>query len=180
MRFVYALCLVFLLAACAAKPVAPRNGLYQGSRENSSCAPLSIDDRLRILSLADPSNYKKTRYHRGPRYGARNIETETDCSSFVHEIYNRAGLEFVYRSTRDIRRADEFEEIEESQAKPGDLMVFSGHVGIIAEDGKIISATKVHRRKKQKSAITKMAKENFSRRRYVLRYRCGPNSMAGR
>jgi cell wall-associated NlpC family hydrolase len=131
---------------------------------------MSKSDRLRLLELADPANFPRTRYREGPRYG---IEKETDCSHFVHEIYRRAGLRFGFQTTKNLKRAPEFELLPESAAKPGDLMLFRGHVGIVDEDGKIISATR--NRRHRKSSITRMSRSAFRPyrgARPVLRYRC--------
>jgi hypothetical protein len=141
-----------------------------GSEEGGQCRTVSKNDRLRLLELADPENFPRTRYREGPRYG---IEKETDCSHFVHEIYKRAGLKFGFQTTKNLKHAPEFELLPESAAKPGDLMLFRGHVGIVDEDGKIISATR--NRRHRKSSITRMDRSVFRRyrgARPVLRYRC--------
>lgn len=148
--------------------------------EFTGCSPLTHKDRERLLSVADPSNYPKTRYRMGPR--ARNlIERETDCSHFVHEVYRRAGLPFSFRSSRQLKNAPEFELVPEAHALPGDLMLFRGHVGIVDEDGQIISATRT-RKRDPASSIKKMDRSNFPGfrgKRYVLRYRCRPKAVSG-
>lgn len=165
-------CLVLLfLVGCAASTPMPETRI---TKPSSSCRPLSLKERLKILSLAAPKNFPKAKYRMGPRHPA-SIEKETDCSRFVHEIYRRAGLKYSFRSTADLSRAPEFDVLDEDEAKPGDLMLFRGHVGLIDRDGKIISATKV--RSKKQSTITKMDRDNFKGfrgRRFVLRYRCQP------
>jgi hypothetical protein len=143
--------------------------------ESSSCRPLSREDRLRLLRIASPENFPATRYRKGPR---RSIERETDCSHFVHEIYRRAGFPFSFRTTRSLGAAPEFQLIPEEEAAPGDLMLFRGHVGILDEDGKIISATRT-RGRKAKSSITRLNRTAFRPVRsgkFVLRYRCRPDS----
>lgn len=139
---------------------------------DGTCRPLSKDDRLRLLDLADPENFPRTRYRHGPR---KPVEKETDCSHFVHEIYRRAGFSFGFRSSRELKNAPEFELAPESEARPGDLMLFRGHVGIVDTDGKIISATKT--RGRGKSSITRLDRDAFRPIRSalpVLRYRCRP------
>jgi hypothetical protein len=136
------------------------------------CTSLATADRRRLLEIADPANYPNTRYRHGPR---RALEKETDCSHFVHEVYRRAGLTFSFRSSRGLKEAPEFELLPESEAKPGDLMLFRGHVGIVDEEGKIISATKT--KGKAKSSITRLNRDAFRPIRGalpVLRYRCRP------
>jgi hypothetical protein len=62
-------------------------------------------------------------------------------------------------------------------------MLFRGHVGIVAEDGKIISALRT-RHRRRKSSIEALDRKNFrafrGKKRYVLRYRCLPATVAHR
>ncbi len=137
-----------------------------------SCRPLTSADRARLLVAADPGNFPRTRYRQGPR---APVERETDCSHFVHEIYRRAGLPYDFRSSRNLHTAPEFEVLPEEEARPGDVMVFRGHVGIVDENGQIISATRT-RKRSLASSITRQDRKNFHKprggERYVLRYRC--------
>ena len=135
-----------------------------------SCSGLTKQKRYEILDLADPDNFPRTRYRKGPR-NRRKIERETDCSSFVHEIYRRAGLPYRFRTTKELKAAPEFMTVPPSKAKPGDIVLFRGHVGILAKSGKIISSTKI-RSKRQPSSITEYPDNSFGRVKAVLRYRC--------
>lgn len=179
-RLLLTLLTLSFLAACAgsSRPVYREN---MRARESASCKPLTVRDRLKILALANPKRFVGARYKLGPRNPA-NIEKATDCSHFVHQIYRRAGLPFGYRPTRGMSDLPEFDVLPEEEAKPGDLMLFRGHVGIVDRGGKIISATKI-RSRRQKSTITRMDRENFKDfrgERYVLRYRCKPAEPASR
>lgn len=141
------------------------------STSSRVCRPIGAADRARVLRMADPENFPSTRYRRG---GTSKIEKATDCSHFVHEIYRRAGLPYEFRATSALRDAREFEVLPESKAQPGDLMLFRGHVGIVDNNGRIISAVGT-RHRGRKSSITAMDRSNFQSvrgRRYVLRYRC--------
>lgn len=185
------LLLALTLASCARLPSSPegKRGLFDLSEVNGtqtrahagldpSCRPLSAALREEILSLADPTHFVGVKY----RKGARNLASATDCSHFVHEIYQRAGLPYGFRTSRELRDAPEFELLPESEALPGDLMLFRGHVGIVDRDGLIISATRV-RSRAQKSTITRYSRTNFPGfrgRRYVLRYRCEPQRESGK
>lgn len=175
------LCLLALLfTACAHGPRTgePRTRVG-GMRSSGSCQPLTSEERERILSAANPSNFPRTRYRRGPS-SLSSIERETDCSRFVHEIYRRAGLPYAFRATKDLGDAQEFDILPEAEAQPGDLMLFRGHVGIVDEDGQIISAVST-RHRKRRSSIAKMDRSNFHSfrgRYYVLRYRCAPTEAA--
>jgi hypothetical protein len=152
-------------------------------RQGRTCRPLTNEERDRVLALADPSNFPSTRYRKGPNW-SRGIEKETDCSHFVYEIYKRAGLPFGFKPTAELGNAREFDILPEDEAQPGDLMLFRGHVGIVDEKGKIISALKTRRRKRKSSiaAIDRRYFKSIHGQRYVLRYRCPPpeDSSTGR
>lgn len=63
---------------------------------------------------------------------------EVDCSHFVQAVYEEAGLKFPYTETRSYKTnlvGKFFLAITENEAKPGDLILFSGHVGIFDPDG---------------------------------------------
>ena len=104
------------------------------------CHELGNSDRQKILELADPKNFVHARYQSPPQAGAKP-EGETDCSNFVNEIYRRAGLEYPYADTSLISCLKVFREIPADQFKSGDLILYSGHVGIIDSAGDLISAT---------------------------------------
>lgn len=150
------------------------DGSHASDREPASgCRPLSMKDRLDLLKIADPENFPSTRYRRAPK---RAVEKETDCSHFVHEIYRRAGLRYNFKASDELKYAPEFELLPEEEAMPGDLMLFRGHVGLVDHDGRIISATYTHKRKR-KSSITRLRRTAFKPLRgriSVLRYRCRP------
>lgn len=171
----WAAVVVLALSSCAHyKPIHPKDA-FDLPVTARGCEPLSGDDRLALLQIADPQNYPSTRYRRGPS-SARSIEQETDCSHFVHEIYQRAGLSYNFRPTDAMAEATEFEKVPDEEARPGDILLLRGHMGILDEEGKLISATRT-RHRKTKTSITRYDLKNFRRlrgRRYVLRYRCRP------
>ena len=168
-----------LLCSCASVGTKKR-GLFDASAptpsfssDQSYCPSMNEQARLDLLALADPANFPKTKYRLG---SWKPVEKETDCSRFVYEIYKRAGFPFGFRTSRELKNAPEFVSLPESEAMPGDLMVFRGHVGIVAQDGRIISATRT--RGRRKSAITRIERDNFRPSRGgepVLRYRCAEN-----
>src|SRR5437762_1044695 len=76
--------------------------------------PLTPDDGLSVIAAALDS--------RPPR--------KTDCSHLVHAIYERAGFSYPYASSSDLYDGtDDFQRVTHPQ--PGDLIVWSGHVGIV-------------------------------------------------
>ncbi|RYZ95558.1 MAG: peptidoglycan endopeptidase, partial [Proteobacteria bacterium] len=193
------LCIVLLVSACATShPTQTRRGLFTydenaapeinehassrgasfASGGNRSCRPLSMRDRLDLLNLASPANFPATKYRRGAQGSA--VDKATDCSHFVHEIYRRAGLGYGFKDTSQLKDAPEFELLPEEEAMPGDMMLFRGHVGLVDHDGRIISATYTHGRKRRgRSSITRLRRTAFKPLRgriSVLRYRCRPPS----
>jgi len=60
----------------------------------------------------------------------RRSDFSSDCSHFVHALYERAGFPFEYASSADLYRGtDEFRQVATPQ--PGDLAVWRGHAGIV-------------------------------------------------
>jgi cell wall-associated NlpC family hydrolase len=87
-----------------------------GHRGRSANRTLSPDDGLGVISAAlDP----KVRRYAGH-----------DCSHLVHAIYERAGFPYAYASSDDLYAGvQRFQRVWHPQ--PGDLIVWSGHVGIV-------------------------------------------------
>ena len=105
-----------------------------------SCREMTSIDRQKILSAADPSNFTKTRYQSPPESGSK-IEDQTDCSHFVNIMMKKNGFDFTYAPTQSFECLTVFKVVQDSDALPGDLILYSGHVGILNSEGKVISAT---------------------------------------
>ena len=59
-------------------------------------------------------------------------ESETDCSHFVHDVYERAGFPYGYVPSLDLYiGSTNFTRVHKPQ--PGDLIVWRGHVGIVID-----------------------------------------------
>jgi cell wall-associated NlpC family hydrolase len=66
-----------------------------------------------------------------------------DCSHLVHAIYKEAGLGYPYADTHSFPPSGYFVKLPQGvQAQDGDVVLFSGHMGIFVggHDGEIISA----------------------------------------
>lgn len=70
-------------------------------------------------------------------YGGQSLTRGTDCSGFVRSVYKNFGI-YLPRtsySMRSVGRAVSYSEI-----LPGDIVCYSGHVGIYAGNGQIVNA----------------------------------------
>jgi len=64
--------------------------------------------------------------------GQQIHETEMDCSHFVQYLYEQAGLYYGYAPSRTLYDGMEgFKRV--AHPKPGDLIVWRGHVGIVVD-----------------------------------------------
>ncbi len=114
------LSLVAMPAALAQQKPGRSNGSYPTSRQDSGlqhkARPLTLDEGLAILNAALDS-----RHHAAFR---------SDCSHFVHGLYERAGFPYAYAPSSDLYAGiDEFRRVTNPQ--PGDLAVWRGHAGIV-------------------------------------------------
>ena len=94
------------------------NRSYRATREApaSPAKPLTLDEGLAILNAALDS-----RHHAG---------FNSDCSHFVHGLYENAGFPYAYAPSSDLYAGiDEFRRVANPQ--PGDLAVWPGHTGIV-------------------------------------------------
>ena len=151
--WIVAVLVALLLSACSSAP----SRRTRTQPQEPQCPPITKTDRMEILRLANPNNFPKARYKL--RWNDRKpIEQETDCSKFVHEIYRRAGLPFPRATTKALADLNQFVVVPASRAKPGDLVVFPKHVGILAPDGDVISATQGGPRRKLATKSNPMGK----------------------
>ena len=116
-------CLMAIPAALAEEKQGRSNGAQRVTRESRDLPhkaigprPLTRDEGLAILGAALDS-----RHHAG---------LPSDCSHFVHGLYERAGFPYGYASSSDLYAGiDEFRRVASPQ--PGDLAVWRGHAGIV-------------------------------------------------
>ncbi|HEY2363894.1 MAG TPA: NlpC/P60 family protein [Candidatus Angelobacter sp.] len=64
--------------------------------------------------------------------GQQIHETELDCSHFVQYLYEQAGLYYGYAPSKTLYEGmDGFKRV--AHPKPGDLIVWRGHVGVVVD-----------------------------------------------
>lgn len=71
-------------------------------------------------------------------YGGTSLTNGADCSGFVYRVYKDFGYT-VPRTSYEQRSAGTG--VNYSDAQPGDLICYSGHIGIYIGDGKIVHAS---------------------------------------
>jgi len=116
-------CPVAIPAARAQQSQQPSNSAYGATRETSTIRhntteprQLTPDEGLAVLGAALDSRHHKA--------------FSSDCSHFVHGLYQRAGFPYTYASSYDLYSGiEDFRRVTNPQ--PGDLAVWPGHAGIV-------------------------------------------------
>lgn len=71
-------------------------------------------------------------------YGGTSLTSGADCSGFVYRVYKDFGYNLPRTS---YQQANAGTGVSYSDAQPGDLICYSGHIGIYIGDGKIVHAS---------------------------------------
>lgn len=71
-------------------------------------------------------------------YGGNSLTNGIDCSAFVQQVYAHFGISLprTSYSQRSVGRG-----VSASEIRPGDIVCYSGHVGIYAGNGQIVHAS---------------------------------------
>lgn len=72
-------------------------------------------------------------------YGGTSLTNGADCSGFVMSVYKNFGVSLPHSSAADRSVGASVNGLENAQ--PGDLICYSGHVGIYAGNGQIVHAS---------------------------------------
>lgn len=73
------------------------------------------------------------------RYGGSSLTNGADCSGFVKAVYANFGVALPHSSSADRKVGAAVDGL--ANAQPGDIVCYSGHVGIYIGDGKIVHAS---------------------------------------
>lgn len=71
-------------------------------------------------------------------WGGTSLTNGADCSGFVQSVYKHFGITLP-RTSAEQRSAGV--EVAFSDAEPGDLICYAGHIGIYIGDGQIVHAS---------------------------------------
>ncbi|MBR2189322.1 MAG: C40 family peptidase [Eubacterium sp.] len=71
-------------------------------------------------------------------YGGNSLTDGVDCSGFVNQVYSHFGYD-VARQSSELRSSGT--EVSYADAQPGDIVCYSGHVGLYMGDGQIVHAS---------------------------------------
>lgn len=72
-------------------------------------------------------------------YGGSSLTNGTDCSGFVMSVYANFGVSLPHSSAADRSQGYGVDGLENAQ--PGDIICYSGHVGIYVGDNQIVHAS---------------------------------------
>jgi hypothetical protein len=143
----------------------------------TKCVELSEEMREAIIEASTPDNFPNTRYRKSYSLG-KSIEQETDCSRFVFHIFQRAGLYYPMATTKNFNCLSVFKEINEENARAGDVVLTRGHIGILSRDGKLISATSGKRSRWRGSSIRELSLKSFRGRKRFYSWTCPESELS--
>lgn len=72
-------------------------------------------------------------------YGGSSLTNGTDCSGFVMSVYANFGVSLPHSSSADRNQGAAVDGL--ANAQPGDIICYSGHVGIYIGNGQIVHAS---------------------------------------
>ena len=72
-------------------------------------------------------------------YGGTSLTNGADCSGFVQSVYKHFGISLPRTSGEQGKSGRAVDGLD--NARPGDLIWYSGHIGIYIGDGKIVHAS---------------------------------------
>lgn len=73
-------------------------------------------------------------------WGGNSLTNGCDCSGFVIEVYRHFGITGFPRTSDAIRNCSIGRKVSISELQPGDLVCYSGHIGIYVGSGKMVNA----------------------------------------
>lgn len=123
-------------AARAAQAAANRNTNSGGSQSTYTVPTITGDSSMGVSVAQYACQFVGNPYV----YGGSSLTNGTDCSGFVMSVYSAFGVSLPHSSTADRSRGYAVEG-GIANAQPGDIICYSGHVGIYIGNGQIVHAS---------------------------------------
>ena len=123
-------------AARAAQNAANRNTGSSGSHSTYTVPTITGDSSMGVAVAQYACQFVGNPYV----YGGSSLTNGTDCSGFVMSVYAAYGVSLPHSSTADRSRGYAVEG-GVANAQPGDIICYSGHVGIYIGNGQIVHAS---------------------------------------
>ena len=101
-------------------------------------AAIEVENDLRSEIVTYALQFVGNRY----KYGGTNPNTGVDCSGFTMNVYAAFGISLPHYSGEQINYG---QAVSYEQLQPGDLICFSGHVGIYIGGGMMVHAASAER-----------------------------------
>ncbi|MBS1587055.1 MAG: C40 family peptidase [Bacteroidetes bacterium] len=135
MRYIYLISLTLILLSCR------RNAPLPGRVENIDCLYADVDPTPRADTVSPDSlvAFAKTLLGKPYSFGCSSPSTGFDCSGFIGYVFGHFGIK-VPRSSVDF--TNEGTEIALKEARPGDLILFTGtasHIRTVGHIGMIVA-----------------------------------------
>ncbi len=127
-------------ARAAAKAKAAQNSSASqssGSQDTSASADYSVSGGSEMGSAV--AQYALQFVGNPYVYGGTSLTNGADCSGFVMSVYGNFGVNLPHSSSSDRSQGYAVDGMENAQ--PGDLICYSGHVGIYIGNGQIVHAS---------------------------------------
>jgi cell wall-associated NlpC family hydrolase len=123
--------------------VEPKNEVVQtGTKRMTSSVASDVVNKggvaLGMGSGSEVANYALQFVGNPYKYGGTSLTNGADCSGFVMSVYAHFGISLPRTSGG---QAAVGKAVSYSEAKPGDILCYSGHVGIYIGNGKIVHAS---------------------------------------
>ena len=129
----------------AAEAEARRTANRRGNRQRTASQGIAASENQAAVSTASEASvggsavvsYAAQFVGNPYVWGGSSLTSGTDCSGFVLSVYKHFGVSLPHSSAADrsVGRA-----VSKSDMQVGDIVCYSGHVGIYAGGGKIINA----------------------------------------